>query len=147
MRPLISLFTAASVALHLVLGCCAHHGHASDGMACAKYLHGTRHSSHFDLSQVCPHHHGKSPSADEKLPADTDSHPHPTPSHDGCDGVDCAFMIAGKAQLPDMAPAMAMATVAPLFSRVVPIDAVRYEVGEFFWPAVRPHLAHQVLLN
>lgn len=81
MRSVISSLTAVSVLLHVVLGCCAHHGHAHERpateptkTACAQ--HGCSSDAH----------------AQGTLPADSKENEPPADQHqDDCEQADCAF--------------------------------------------------------
>jgi hypothetical protein len=132
-RPVISLITAASVALHLVLGCCAHHGHAEDAAPAIALHH----------SHACPHGH------DHGAP-NSESPAEPTPTPSDCDGGQCAFLLAGKLTFD---PDLTIATVG-LPSLELSMAQVKLAQAELprDWDdpdgrSVRPHLLHQVFLN
>jgi hypothetical protein len=81
MRSVISTLTAVSVLLHVVLGCCAHHGHAEETAA----------------QQPAPAacvHHGCSSQTHAKPTPPADSRENAPPSderEDDCEQGDCAF--------------------------------------------------------
>ena len=144
MRSIVSLITAAAVALHLVLGCCAHHSHAEGG--CASHSHAPRTAIAQGHSHGCPHHHYHTvPVADsDETPADSE------PSPGECNEGECAFLLAGKTTvLPDSG--LIVPFLAPIDVTSATIELSRSRTcddgGDPFYLAVRPHLLHQVFLN
>jgi hypothetical protein len=132
--------TAASVVAHAVLGCCWHHvhacGHAHGAWAFVGSQHGDRH--------------------DEHAAGASDSSGTRHSGREECRGSKCHFLpakdklvVANEVGLrvPDLTtqpvalPGLALESAAA--SGVLRPDLVR---GGVPWPAVRLHLAHQVLL-
>ena len=85
MRSVVSLLSAAAILLHLVLGCCAHHAHATENGDCA---------NHSLAKQTCSHHHHQ-----DSQPENTDSgKPHNSP-HNDCHEGGCVFLNTTKGAL------------------------------------------------
>ncbi len=138
MRPVVSLTTALAFLLHLWLGCCTHHAHASDTVTpCSAAKTGR-----------C-HHHGHAshkhdaPSKSDKAPAKKECPP------GSCDGAHCSFTTVGKTFETKawFAPVNCIAVLTPafIFQPLLSFDA---DLGGDldFAPPVRAHLLNQILL-
>lgn len=94
-HSIITILTTAGVALHALLGCCAHHAHSAelDGTALAEVVpvNTENHCSH-------SHHHGDDDSSNE--PSDHHSDDHSDHQHHGshksCGEGDCSFTSAQR---------------------------------------------------
>jgi hypothetical protein len=137
MQNLVTLITTAAFWLHIALGCCAHHAHATEGPACS-------HAA-IPACEHCGHQHDGQREADTSSPANSES-PDPT-----CNHVQCVFMASGKTEVakpsficfqPHVAAELNSSTV------IASLDAAALDPGGHdAQPPVRPHLLHQVLLN
>jgi hypothetical protein len=122
MRSCVSLITAASLLLHVWLGCCAHHGHAEDGP-----------KSHAGCHEAAMA--GDSPGSE-------------APDHD-CDEPDCSFLALAKQTLTK-APFTTAALPAldadqAASSRL--LCQAQLDASRVLPRPVRPHLLYQVFRN
>ncbi len=89
-HSIISILTTAAVALHAMLGCCAHHDHSccdSHGLTAA--VQQADEDSLHDHEHV-PHHHDDSDSCGENAENDCGNQHDDGHQHD-CDHGDCSF--------------------------------------------------------
>ena len=137
MRQIVTLIAATAFTLHFLWGCCAHHVHANEGVAC------------LNPAQDADHCHGgsghESPDPRGQLPDESDS---PCPGQHTSD-CHCIFMAAGKtvvakAGLTAALP-LAIAEASPLGS-ANSLAAAALDSGGLIKLPVRIHLFHQVLL-
>ncbi|QEG01520.1 hypothetical protein Mal15_55970 [Stieleria maiorica] len=93
-HSIITILTTAAVALHAMLGCCAHHDHScceTHGLTAVIHQSG-EHCHDHDLHGHEHHHHGDADSSSE----DTENDCGHQQKHDGgqphgCDEGDCSF--------------------------------------------------------
>ena len=139
MRPLISLITAAAVLLHLGLGCCAHHTHASAGNECVIP------ASLADAAADHGHTHGH----DHSVP-DSNAPECPSDSHDGCHESHCSFLVTGKTTiaLDTLVTALTPSTLDTVFPQAGTSSSTDWvsDTGDHLRLPVRLHLLNQVLL-
>lgn len=103
--PILSLLTTTAVVLHALLGCCGHHSHADQGLACD--------DAHQTVQTSCGCRHGgvTSPSTDEE-PADEEPG-HRGDGHDEpCNGPECQFV--GVERSDDVEQALSIPVWLPL---------------------------------
>jgi hypothetical protein len=140
MRAAISITTAAAVWLHMLLGCCAHHDHAS--AASLSDL------ATFPAAEVADHGHSQGHDHNHGVPQ-SDLPQQPGGSHDDCHKSHCDFLVTGS-------------TIIVLDTLVAALPGVAYEhvvaqfksssanwmrdTGDHLRLPVRLHLFHQVLL-
>lgn len=137
MRAAISVITAATFWLHILLGCCAHHAHGAESDIRA-------------LAAVPIHepHHGHSHGHDHSAPV-SETPQHPGGSHDDCHENHCDFLLTGKTTaavdaLVSALPAVAQQTVV---SQTAPSwNTWTQDTGDHLRLPVRLHLFNQVLL-
>lgn len=136
MRTLISLITAAAFLLHLSLGCCAHHAHATES---------NEDTAHSLAAHTCPHH--KHPHDGQSVPAHSGDNSE-TP-RDTCTDGGCVFLAVVKITLAtevavSWTPAFAFEHIGELASA----SCVSLETLAKTRPPlpVRLHLFHQQLL-
>ena len=103
--PGLSLLTTTAVVLHALLGCCGHHSHADDGLACD------------DAQQIvkvsCRCGHGDpAPSAQGEAPGGEDSQHHRHGPDEPCDGPECQFV--GVERIDDLDQALSIPVWLPL---------------------------------
>lgn len=79
-RSSLTFVTTFAIALHALLGCCAHHHHSADG-------EGVIHSHAFG-SAVVAGHHCSGQHADDKHGDESD--------HEPCDEIDCQFVTSPR---------------------------------------------------
>ncbi len=144
MNAIVSIVTAASVLVHVVLGCAAHHAHARQ-VACG-LTHAADNSPEPVPHQCCKHKHhstAHTPAADhEPAPAQ--------PQHKSCDEDRCTAILAGT-----VIDSVTLVTATLLADECVGIPkAIRnptisadyassqHDLG----PPLRPHLCFCVLL-
>ena len=139
MRSVVSLITAGAFLLHLWLGCCGHHAHATEAVApstgakCHHHCHDKGHASHED---------------DDTKSSDSDPGDHGCPGKQ-CDGPQCAFATNAKVSL-----SKAWFSCATVLAMLAPMPAVEPQLlsraklsGNLDFPEpIRPHLLHQVFL-
>ena len=138
MRLVVTLITAAAFALHLALGCCAHHAHSNE--EATQLTERTATHCH-----DCPGHIGQS----------QDSRPSwPGKSHSDCPGErcsdgSCVFMVSGKTVVAKAVFAAVLphyfAGPVALGSNSSPLTAAIDSGGLIALP-LRPHLLNRVLL-
>ena len=140
MRTLIAILTAASLAAHVLLGCCWHHAHGCQKAACAAAdCRGHDHGHHG---------HGAHRHPTDPVPGEEDGN---RPAGATCNEVRCVF-VGGAKPLVVADPAttghLVWACVPPAGKLAVSVSLVRLDVGtqHNLPPPVRPHLAKQVLL-
>lgn len=136
MRSIVSLITAFAFLLHLWLGCCAHHGHATEGQTC--HLHAAEGASHDHAG----HDHGTDSSSEDE-PGKS-----PGPA-ERCEGSPCVFLKAAQSEVAKRAPTAILPVVASDFAAslsAAPSPSLIDTGGGNELP-VRLHLFHQVLLN
>lgn len=97
MHSLITHFTIAALALHISLGCCAHHAHGCEPAVQQAEAE----------CEACPHHVGRDHGEE---PGDS----HNKAPHSPCDEQDCSFVVGAKIVAPqsDMVVPLAMANAA-----------------------------------
>ena len=99
MRPVVSAITAVAVLLHVLLGCCLHHGHAAD-LQNHETASAAKHCEHHGHSHHHTHSHAHS------TPAKSSSQPCEN-SHEDCHENHCNFVLTGKTTfVPDDTVAM-----------------------------------------
>jgi hypothetical protein len=125
---LLRILTAAMLAVHVMVGCCAHHAHACDGQA------------HSSCSEGVATHDGQCPQGGA-------DHGHHGPGH--CQGSQCSFVSSTGPNTHSFArPSLAFVT--PL--RDEQYFSIGANFGQRFFatgrllPSVRLHLVNQVLL-
>ena len=134
MRRIVSIILTAALLLHFGLGCCVHHGHASEGNEL---------SSALPTSGECSHHHGAIPR--------TNGHgPHRGPHEHHEIHSSCVFVLSAKPMSLNDHPQLWTAVVMTLASCKVAFSAaaVITDVADFAIAAtpVRLHLYHRQLL-
>lgn len=96
---IITILTTASIALHAMLGCCAHHDHSCcelHGLAAA-VQQADEHCSH-DHDSPGRHHHDDADSSGEGAEYDCGhQHRHDGGQPHGCDEGDCSFTAVQRA--------------------------------------------------
>lgn len=136
MRSVIASLTAVSVLLHVLLGCCAHHGHAQDRPA----------------ASACSHH-GCSSDAHAKgapLAGSSENAPPSDEREEDCEQAECAFSAT-----IEKADTLAKATSGEWLLPAAALDGLArqlrggYCVSRHDPPErpVRAHLLYGVLLN
>ncbi len=125
MAALCRILTAATLVVHMMVGCCAHHAHACKGDLSP---------AHGDAA-----HDGQSPG---------DSHP----SHHGandCQGAKCSMVCSGQPDGDSLVQPFQAFRAVLLDDRPSPAGSGRQRYdqasGRLLLP-VRPHLANRVLL-
>ncbi len=131
-RQLTSAISATVLAVHVLVGCCAHHDHNEfcadepSSHTCAAHDHG-----------ATPHHH-----SDEADPASNHQHPR------GCDGGQCVFLASGKVSLPKLS---VVNSISPATIEIALNHLVIWTFGhdllgtDDISPHLRTHLAKCVL--
>jgi hypothetical protein len=137
-RQIVSVIAASVLAVHVVVGCCAHHEHlqASVGDLLiqspqAQHDHHVHHGCHHDP-------------ADPAAPSDRGK-----PCDHPCGEGACSFLAVSKVVLPDLAqPAGIVASdAATLLNQLTPSCIVTDQIiDRAIIPAVRSHLAKCVLI-
>jgi hypothetical protein len=130
MARLCRILTAVLLAVHLMVGCCAHHAHACDGQ-----VHSPLDQGDATPDGECPDGH-----------SNTADH-----SHHGsqdCQGGKCTFVLRGQTNHSFIQPMQALAV--PLLDDLCAQPGIAagqrvFSQGRFSLP-VRLHLANQVLL-
>ena len=128
MAVLGRILIAATLVVHLMVGCCSHHAHGCDGKDCPLPAHG----------DVTP---------DGQCPEGGDDHSHHG-QHD-CQGAKC-FFVSPSRTVNDSSIQPFQASVAVLLNELpslVNLNTEQYSLasGRLLLP-VRLHLANQVLL-
>jgi hypothetical protein len=137
-RQIVSVIAASVLAVHVVVGCCAHHVHAqssADDLAFAPQRSDHDHHSH----DACDHH-----PADPVAPADDGKR-----CDHSCGQGACSFLAGSKIMLPDLAqPAGIVATdSATLLNQLTPSSVATDQIlDRAIIPPVRSHLSKCVLL-
>src|SRR5262245_29659845 len=85
MQHLVTLITTVAFWLHIGLGCCAHHAHATEGPACS--------DTTIPACQHCGHQHDGQSEADTSSPANSQSR------DQACQQGQCVFMASGKMEV------------------------------------------------
>ena len=88
-HSIISILTTAAVALHAMLGCCAHHVHS-----CESHEPGLAFAVPAQLDEHCNHghdHHDDDDDSPSENGADGCGHEHDGGQPHGCDEGDCSF--------------------------------------------------------
>ncbi|MEX0643573.1 MAG: hypothetical protein WD468_12785 [Pirellulales bacterium] len=137
-RQIVSVLAAGVLAVHVVVGCCAHHVHphsrAGDlAIACSDSDHD--HHSH----DACHHH-----PADPAAPSDDGK-----PCNQTCGQGTCSFLAGSKIILPDLAQPVGIAAAcsATLLNQFAPSSVATDEIlDRAIKPPVRSHLSKCVLL-
>lgn len=134
-RQLTCVVSATVLAVHVLVGCCAHHDHnefcAHDHSAHTCATHDHNHSAK-------PHHHH----SDEADPASNHHHPR------GCDGGQCVFLAGGKVSLPKLS---IVNSISPATIEIAVNHPAIWTFGhdllgtEDISPHLRTHLAKCVL--
>ena len=140
MRTIVTLITAAAVALHFSLGCCAHHAHAAEGTIC---------HAKAKVAVQCHkcHDHGRGHDASEPNdtpPADSDS----SCPDQHCNDSQCVFLAAGKTVIAkEVFVAVLPQCIEPgsLRSELL-LEVAAIDSGGLIALPVRTHLFNQVLL-
>jgi hypothetical protein len=145
MNAIVSILTAASVLVHAVLGCCAHHAHGGQIACCS--LKTAAQQPDAVHHHCCKHKHNST--SHEALADDDESAPSPAP-HKTCDGSRCTAVLISKtsdshvtlaASLPFVAySGIAKVTVRPVVS--ADYASLQHDLG----PPLRSHLCYCVLL-
>ena len=88
LHSIITILTTTAVALHAMLGCCAHHDHSCDSHALV-----TETVAVGESESHCPfhHHHDDESTTPDEDSDDHDGHQHDGP-HDDCDEPNCSFV-------------------------------------------------------
>jgi hypothetical protein len=128
MAALCRILTAATLVVHLIVGCCSHHAHACDGGDCSLQFHSDAlHEGHVPESCDDHSHHGANDCRGAKCTFDCSSRP-----------IGSLFVLpchAFLAVVPDGA-------AKPIVSGD---ERCFFSSGRLLLP-VRLHLANQVLL-
>jgi hypothetical protein len=128
MATLCRIFVAATLLVHLMVGCCSHHAHDCESAALSSPVHS--HATH-----------------DDQCPENGSDHSHH--GADDCEGVKCSFVRSNQIASDSFGrPSQAFLVAVPCDpAAVVGIVSERHFVAAD-WPAlpVRLHLANQVLL-
>jgi hypothetical protein len=126
MAMFFRLLTAATLAIHLLVGCCAHHAHAASAAS-------PRHETNVD---ACCGHHEQS--------GDSHSERH------GCENEKCSFLRSSDDSPAKFVFQVHRPSVALWHDASVPrlpgIQAAGIFPADDLFPPLRLHLAHQVLL-
>lgn len=126
----VSLLTAASLALHLALGCDWHHAHAEEALC---------------LEAEAEHH------AAEHEHEHLEHHQHdvePLPQDGNCEAEDCVYISISIAKVAGVSPTLAALLPPPIAG----LSASCLRRAALWYPpsrvvaAVRPHLLYQVIL-
>lgn len=131
MTRLIRIFTAVVFTAHMMLGCCIHHAHASDGKDCPCSSRGSpTHDSQ------CPDSHGNG----------SDHSQHGSPE---CQGAKCSFFHP-RSEVSDSFGQLSQMFASPLFQDLSSAAGIANE-RHFFATSrlltpIRLNLANQVLL-
>ncbi len=93
LHSIITVLTTAAVALHALLGCCAHHAHSGDsdqsGLKIVHSVEGDGRCSH-------GHHHDEAVASPSEDVANSCNHEHDDGGQHGCDEGDCSFTPAQR---------------------------------------------------
>ena len=113
-RPITFWLALAAFLVHAVLGCCAHHLHASEVslINSAGHSHPVASVDHADGKACCSH----APPHEHHNPADErpcENHEHP---HQDCDEGNCFFAVSSKVKLPISTVLTTIEMVAPVKS-------------------------------
>ncbi|MGA2059568.1 MAG: hypothetical protein ABSG67_03730 [Thermoguttaceae bacterium] len=131
MAGLFRVLTAVVFTAHMMLGCCLHHAHASDGKDCPCSSPGT------------PAHDGQCPDS-QGNGADHSQHGSPD-----CQGVKCSF-VPPRSEACNSFGQLFQMFAAPLFQELPSLAGIADEqhcfaAGRLLTP-IRLHPANQVLL-
>jgi len=131
MAGLFRVLTAVVFAAHIMMGCCIHHAHASDGKDCPS---SSRETPTHDSQ--CPDSHGNG----------SDHSQHGSPD---CQGAKCSF-VPPRSEVGNSFGQLSQMFVAPLFQDLSSLVGIANEqhsiaTGRLLTPS-RLHLANQVLL-
>lgn len=139
MRPFVSLITAAAILLHLGLGCCSHHTHASGGNECVIL------TSLADTAADHGHSHGH----DHPVP-DSNAPECPGDSHNDCHESHCTFLVTGKTTivLATLVVALTPSALDDVIAQAGSSSSTDWirDTGDHLRLPVRLHLLLQVLL-
>ncbi|MCA9035274.1 MAG: hypothetical protein KDA91_09095 [Planctomycetaceae bacterium] len=88
LHNIITILTTTAVALHAMLGCCAHHEHS-----CNSHALGSEAVAVVESESHCPchHHHDDDSTTPDENSDKHDGHQHNGP-HEDCDEPDCSFV-------------------------------------------------------
>jgi hypothetical protein len=135
-RQIVSLVAASVFAVHVVVGCCAHH---HEGTGCTAGAAEVADHADCDHDSRCARHHDAEPAA----PADQgDSQDH------SCEGP-CSYLAGSKIVMPELAPVTGMVSTdaAELLGQMIPSNAANSLLAErTIIPHLRSHLQKSVLL-
>lgn len=135
MRPIVSFITVAAFVLHMWLGCCAHHAHATEETTCHQFVAKLADPSHAG--------HGH----DNESPCDKSQEDSPSPA-EGCTGSYCVFLTIAKTELAKLA--MVAVLPVPAIDVIAILDvsssANLVDTEEPIPYPVRLHLLNRVLL-
>ena len=131
MSRLIRILTVVVFTAHMMLGCCIHHAHASDGKDCGS---SSRATPAHDCQ--CPDSHGNG----------SDHSQHDSPD---CQGAKCSF-VPPRTEMGSLFGQLSQMFVAPLFQDLSSLAGIANErhffaAGRLLMP-ICLHLANQVLL-
>ncbi len=129
-HSILTILTTSAVALHALLGCCAHHSHA-----CHEQPHA------IEVAAVqCPHHHGHDDQlASHGSEADYQGHQHHGDHQKGdepCDTPDCSFVSNQHGQ--DVTLALTLAMSLPVIGDVDSQTSLNGSHGQRFGPECSP---------
>lgn len=144
-RRIVCLTTALAFALHLGMGCCAHHAHGDDDQAC-QHPRDIDHDAHELAASGHGHSHAHHDHAcTEESPAtpSPDSCP-----HSECEGGKCVFVTINKVDLSELTKVSLPAIVLNELLVTLSANALAQECDSGGPPKlpVRLHLLQQVLL-
>jgi hypothetical protein len=145
MNGIASIVTAASVLVHAVLGCCAHHAHGGHVACCVSEV--TTESPEHSHRHCCNHKHRSTPQ--ESVADPDESTPTPAP-HKTCDGSRCTAVLVNKtidsqATLSATSP-LAISGEIPKTTVTPAISADYASLQHDLGPPLRAHLCYCVLL-
>jgi hypothetical protein len=134
LRQIVSIASANLLAVHVIVGCCAHHHHAEGaGVGAAtshRHIHDVGNST-----QECAHHLvNTAEGSHDPAPVHGDG-----PCDNSCGEGPCSFLAGSKVLLPDLVPTTATAAASAELL-VVQLLAVAQTGGNLSERAVIPHL-------
>jgi hypothetical protein len=145
MNAIVSIVTAASVLVHVVLGCAAHHAHGAQIVCC---LTGAADQSPKPVQHQCCKH--KDDSTTHTAVADYDESAPSQPLHKSCDEDRCTAVLASKV-IDSVTPVASMldspaCLVNPPATNTPAMSADYASSQHDLGPPLRPHLCFCVLL-
>lgn len=140
MRPIATAITLATFCLHVFVGCCAHHAHASELTSCCE---GVSVASHEITHEHECDGHVLGSAQDCTTQAANDA-------HQGCHDVACSFGLSSKSELTGSELAVAITILANGCSDTTELTATGLStvasVENDSVPPLPLYLFHQVLL-